>query len=130
MHKRSLRLLSGLVALGLLTAACGNDDDASTDETTTTAGSGDATTTTEGGGGDAAQVSLDDLCEEAKADGVEAPDGFTVRLVTDIGKVDDQTFNQYAYEGMTAAEECFGFETDFIETASGPPGTTSTSSWT
>ena len=27
LHKRSLRLLSGLVALGLLTAACGNDDD-------------------------------------------------------------------------------------------------------
>lgn len=108
MHKRSLRMLSGLVALGLLTAACGDDDDASTDETTTQ------------GGGDAAesQVSLDDLCEEAKADGVEAPDDFVVRLVTDIGKVDDQTFNQYAYEGMTAAEECFGFETSFIETVS------------
>ena len=63
MHKRSLRLLSGLVALGLLTAACGNDDDASTDETTTTAGSGDETTTTEGGSSDSSQVSLDDLCE-------------------------------------------------------------------
>ncbi|MEQ1788751.1 MAG: BMP family ABC transporter substrate-binding protein [Acidimicrobiales bacterium] len=115
MHKRPLRLLSGLVALGLLTAACGNDD-ASTDDTTTTA-PGD-TTTTEGGGGAASQVSLDDLCQEAKDAGVEAPDGFTVRLVTDIGKVDDQTFNQYAYEGMKAAEECFGFETSFIETAS------------
>jgi basic membrane protein A len=115
LHKRSLRLLSGLVVLGLLTAACGNDDDTGTDETTTT--SSDETTTTEGGA-TAAQVSLDDLCEEAKDEGVEAPDGFTVRLVTDIGKVDDQTFNQYAYEGMVAAEECFGFETDFIETAS------------
>jgi basic membrane lipoprotein Med (substrate-binding protein (PBP1-ABC) superfamily) len=116
LHKRSLRLLSGLVALGLLTAACGNDDDTSTDETTTTAGD---TTTTEGSGSsDASQVSLDDLCEEAKADGVEAPEGFTVRLVTDIGKVDDQTFNQYAYEGMIAAQECFDFETSFIETAS------------
>jgi basic membrane protein A len=116
LQKRSLRLLSGLVVLGLLTAACGNDDDASTDETTTTAGD---TETTEGTGDAAAsQVSLDDLCEEAKADGVEAPDGFTVRLVTDIGKVDDQTFNQYAYEGMIAAQECFDFETSFIETAS------------
>lgn len=120
MHKRSLRMLSGLLALGLLAAACGNDDDdPETGDTTTTAGSEDSTTTTEGdGGSDDAQVSLDDLCQEAKDAGVEVPDGFTVRLVTDIGKVDDRTFNQYAYEGMTAAEECFGFETSFIETAS------------
>jgi basic membrane protein A len=113
-------MLSGLLALGLLAAACGNDDDdTSSDDTTTTAGSEDSTTTTEGeGGASEAQVSLDDLCQEAKDAGVTAPDGFTVRLVTDIGKVDDRTFNQYAYEGMTAAEECFGFETSFIETVS------------
>ena len=61
---------------------------------------------------------LDDVCQEAKDAGVTVPDGFTVRLVTDIGKVDDRTFNQYAYEGMQAAEECFGFETSFIETVS------------
>lgn len=115
MHKRSLRMLSGLLALGLLAAACGDDEE--TGETTTTAGEG--TTTTAGGGGPAdAQVSLDDLCQEAQDAGVTAPDGFTVRLVTDIGKVDDRTFNQYAYEGMKAAEECFGFETSFIETVS------------
>lgn len=117
MHKRSLRLLSGLVALGLVTAACG--DDKTTTDTTTTAPAGDETTTTGGGGSsDDSQISLDDLCQEAKDAGVTAPDGFTVRLVTDIGKVDDRTFNQYAYEGMQAAEECFGFDTSFIETAS------------
>jgi basic membrane protein A len=114
LKNRSLRLLSGLVALGLLTAACGNDDDTSTDETTTT---GDADTP-DSGGGDASQIDLEALCEEAQAAGIEAPDGYTVRLVTDIGKVDDGTFNQYAYEGMKAAEECFGFETSFIETTS------------
>jgi basic membrane protein A len=101
LHTRPLRLLSGLVALGLVMAACGSDDDSSTDNTTTTAG--DDTTTTEGGGETEANVSLDDLCQEAKDAGVEAPDGFTVRLVTDIGKVDDRTFNQYAYEGMRSA---------------------------
>jgi basic membrane protein A len=114
LKNRSLRLLSGLVALGLLTAACGNDDDTSTDETTTT-GDADAP---DSGGGDASQIDLEALCEEAQAAGIEAPDGYTVRLVTDIGKVDDGTFNQYAYEGMKAAEECFGFETSFIETTS------------
>lgn len=115
MHKRSLRALSGLLALGLLAAACGDDDDT---EATTTTGSEETTTTAGGGGAADAQVSLDDLCQEAKDAGVTAPDGFTVRLVTDIGKVDDRTFNQYAYEGMQAAEECFGFDTSFIETVS------------
>jgi basic membrane lipoprotein Med (substrate-binding protein (PBP1-ABC) superfamily) len=110
-------MLSALVAVGFLAAACGNDD-TETSDTTTTAPDGETTTTTEGDPGEDSQVSLDDLCQEAQDAGVEAPDGFTVRLVTDIGKVDDQTFNQYAYEGMTAAEECFGFETSFIETVS------------
>lgn len=112
MHKRSLRVASGLIALGLLTAACGNDDSPAADGTT-------PTTAAPGGTDDAAsQLSLDDLCQEAKDAGIEAPADFTIRLVTDIGKVDDRTFNQYAYEGMEAAAECFGFETSFIETVS------------
>lgn len=113
MQKPSLRLLSGLLALGLLTAACGSDSKTTTD----TAGDG-GTTTTAGGTSASSQVSLDDLCKEAKAGGVTTPAGFTVRLVTDIGKVDDRTFNQYAYEGMKAAEKCFGFQSTYIETAS------------
>ncbi len=40
-----------------------------------------------------------------------------VGLVTDIGKIDDGTFNQYAYEGMQRAAEEFGLETTYIETA-------------
>jgi basic membrane protein A and related proteins len=114
LHKRPLRLLAPLVALGLIMAACG-DDDTSSDDTTTTAGDETSTTVADES---SSQVSLDDLCQEAQDAGIEAPDGFTVRLVTDIGKVDDRTFNQYAYEGMVAAEECFGFETSYIETVS------------
>jgi basic membrane lipoprotein Med (substrate-binding protein (PBP1-ABC) superfamily) len=38
-------------------------------------------------------------------------------LVTDVGKIDDGTFNQYAYEGMMRAVEEFGLETTYIETA-------------
>lgn len=110
-------MLAGLLALGLLAAACGDDETTSSD-TTTTAGGGATTTTADSGSSADSQVKLEDLCQEAKDAGVTAPDGFTVRLVTDIGKVDDRTFNQYAYEGMKAAEECFGFETSFIETVS------------
>ena len=65
----------------------------------------------------AAFVTLEHEC--ATYDGLQAPDGFSVNLVTDIGKIDDGTFNQFAYEGMTAANECFGIEdTSYIETVS------------
>jgi basic membrane protein A len=113
-QKRNLRMLSVLVVLGLLTAACGDDDETDTGDESS------STTSAPDGSGDAAagQVSLDDRCEEATAAGVEAPEGFTVRLVTDVGKIDDRTFNQYAYEGMQAAAACFGFETSYIETVS------------
>jgi basic membrane lipoprotein Med (substrate-binding protein (PBP1-ABC) superfamily) len=40
----------------------------------------------------------------------------TVCLVTDIGRVNDGTFNQFAYEGMLQAAEEFDLESEFIET--------------
>ncbi|MGH9289189.1 MAG: BMP family lipoprotein [Acidimicrobiales bacterium] len=108
---RAIALVS---VLALVSVACGDDDDTSAagDETTTTAEAA--------GGGETAgaAVTLDEECEAAKADGVEAPDGYRVNLVTDIGRIDDGTFNQFSYEGMTAAAECFGFETSYIETVS------------
>jgi basic membrane protein A len=39
-----------------------------------------------------------------------------VGLVTDVGKVNDGTFNQYAYEGLKRAESELGVEIAFIET--------------
>jgi basic membrane lipoprotein Med (substrate-binding protein (PBP1-ABC) superfamily) len=62
-------------------------------------------------------VTLEQECESWA--GIEAPEGYTVNLVTDLGKVDDGTFNQFAYEGMVAAVDCFGIEnSSFIETQS------------
>ena len=50
---------------------------------------------------------------------VSAQDGIeTVCLVTDIGRVNDGTFNQYAYEGMMRAVEDFDLDSTFIETQS------------
>lgn len=40
----------------------------------------------------------------------------SVCLVTDVGKVNDGTFNQFAYEGMTQAADDFDLETTYIET--------------
>jgi basic membrane lipoprotein Med (substrate-binding protein (PBP1-ABC) superfamily) len=44
------------------------------------------------------------------------PADFSVCLVTDVGRVNDGTFNQFAYEGMVNASTDLGFTTDFIET--------------
>lgn len=41
----------------------------------------------------------------------------SVCLVTDLGQVNDGTFNQFAYEGMVRAAEEFDLESDFIETS-------------
>lgn len=41
-----------------------------------------------------------------------------VALVTDVGRVDDGSFNQSAWEGVQRLEEEFGAEVDFIETES------------
>ena len=117
MLRRQGRALAVLLALGLIAAACGDDDD---DSGAQTDDNGTTETTEEGGTGGTtgANVTLDDECTAAKADGVEAPEGFRVNLVTDIGRIDDGTFNQFAYEGMQAAADCFGFDTSYIETVS------------
>src|SRR5712692_5172547 len=39
-----------------------------------------------------------------------------VSLVTDVGKVDDRTFNEFAYKGMMRAVKEFGLKSAFIET--------------
>jgi phosphate/phosphite/phosphonate ABC transporter binding protein len=43
-------------------------------------------------------------------------EGFRVGLATDVGKVNDGTFNQTSYEGMMQAAEEFGLGNAFIET--------------
>ena len=138
------KLLALSAAAALVFAACGDDDDSGDDASSDTEAPADTeamddteapadTEAMEDGGETEAEadeqadqeempesagfVTLDDEC--ASYDGLEAPDGFTVNLVTDIGKVDDGTFNQFAYEGMEAAVECFGIEdSSFIETVS------------
>ena len=58
-------------------------------------------------------TSLDALCRDHFAD-VPSAEGRLVGLMTDSGSVNDQTFNQLAYEGMLAAARCFGFDTTYV----------------
>ena len=115
-------LFGAALSLLLVLAACGNDPAATggdpSEEPSAAASEEEVTEApTEAASEEAsAAVTLDQLCEEKYAD-VEAPADFSAGLVTDIGSIDDGTFNQYAYEGLQAAEECFGIETNVIETA-------------
>jgi basic membrane protein A len=87
LHKRPIRLLAGLLALGLLTAACGgDDDDAKTSDTTTDDGG-------------------------AKSD-------FQACQVTDTGGVDDRSFNENAFKGLSDAGDEVGFEAKVLESQS------------
>ena len=138
MHKKLMALLALLCCLALVAAGCGNDDDSEsapapepteapapepTEAPAPEPTEAPAPEPTEAPAPEAPQtpsealISLDQECEAWG--GLQAPDGFRVNMVTDIGKVDDGTFNQFAYEGMIGATECFGIE-DFsvIETAS------------
>ena len=45
-----------------------------------------------------------------------AADGMCVGLVTDVGQVDDKSFNQSAWEGVQKAADEMGAEVDYIET--------------
>lgn len=40
----------------------------------------------------------------------------SVCLITDVGRVNDGTFNQFAYDGMMVAVEDFGLDSTYIET--------------
>lgn len=47
---------------------------------------------------------------------IEEVEPVKIGLVTDVGKVDDKTFNQFAYEGMMRAAKEFDLEANYIET--------------
>lgn len=54
--------------------------------------------------------------EEAAADDCASEEVFCVGLVTDVGEVDDKSFNQSAWEGVQLAESELGARVDYIET--------------
>ncbi|MEZ5230336.1 MAG: hypothetical protein R2710_27830 [Acidimicrobiales bacterium] len=90
------RLLAMMFAFTLLAAACGSDSGGSDTE----AGSEGATETT------AADDSGEDSGSDAGASGegdCASEEVLCVGLVTDVGKIDDKSFNQSAWEGVQAS---------------------------
>lgn len=94
-------------ALLLVAASCGGDDD---DAATTTAADGTETSAAEGATttkGEAGGATGD--CSK--------PDTFCIGLVTDVGKVDDKSFNQSAWAGAQEAAKKLGGQAEYVETA-------------
>lgn len=109
--KFRLLLLLGLIAL-LLVACGGSGNSDNTANTNTT----EENTGNEGSENEAMNEG-DNVAEEedTEADCASA-DVFCVGLVTDVGEIDDKSFNQSAWEGVSRAEAELGAQVDFIET--------------
>ena len=60
------------------------------------------------------EAAEEEATEEPAAEEEEA--GLKIGLVTDVGEVDDRSFNQSSWEGVQAAVEAFGGEAQYIET--------------
>jgi basic membrane protein A len=107
---KAMKLVAVLAVAGIALAACGDDDDNGGASATT---SGAATATTTGG---------TEATTPASAAGTEptgsaaATGNNVIGLVTDVGKVDDKSFNQSAWEGTQQAAKELGTTADYIET--------------
>ena len=98
MKTKTLWLITALLcSLALVAAGCGNDS-SSTANTASTTTATTATTAPQASG---------DCSEEAV---------LCVGLVTDVGEVDDRSFNQSAWEGVQLARDELGAQVDYVET--------------
>jgi basic membrane protein A len=103
-------------------AACGATDATSTTAPVTAATTAPATVApTEVAAATAAPTEVPATVAPTEAAATVAPTEMAaatlrIGLVTDVGKVTDGTFNQYAYEGLKRAEKELGVQIDFVET--------------
>jgi basic membrane protein A len=108
MRKLSI-LATLLLLLSLALVACGGDEaaepgaDVSDEETTEEVTEEEA-------------EEPEEEAEETTEGDCASEDVFCVGLVTDVGEIDDKSFNQSAWEGVQQIEEQFGAQVDYIET--------------
>jgi len=127
--RRSLYGILLLVLLLPILAACGGTADTGTTTTTGPASSPAGTdaspspimtesapaATTSAETATAAAETTTAATEET-ATGSGDASNIRVALVTDVGKINDGTFNQFAFEGLQRAETELGVQIDYIET--------------
>lgn len=122
MNKRIIAFMMLLVLMVPVLAACGTETTATTVPTapaataTTEAAAATATTATEPTAGTEATAAATTVATAEATTGGGATSEIKIGLVTDVGKVDDGTFNQFAFEGLKRAETELGVKIDYIET--------------
>lgn len=105
LHKRLSWLVIVLLTFSLVLVACGGGDEPAAEETAEEAAATEAPAEEE------APVE-----EEAAEGDCSSPDVFCVGLVTDVGEIDDKSFNQSAWEGVLRAETELGAQVQYVET--------------
>ncbi|NLG71845.1 MAG: BMP family ABC transporter substrate-binding protein [Chloroflexi bacterium] len=104
MSKKLYAILSVLILAALLLGACAQ-------QAAPTQAPADEPAETE------APAAEEPAAEEPAAEGdCSSPDVLCVGLVTDVGEVDDKSFNQSSWEGVVAAVEELGGQANYIET--------------
>ena len=114
MKKRSTVLLSSVLAAGAILAACGENDDS----TPVNENAGDNADNNAENNEDAdADNNEENNAEADDGDGEEIAEGdFAARMVTDVGGVDDRSFNESAWDGLTMFNEDYPeTEVDYLQ---------------
>lgn len=98
---RKITLFITVLLLAMILVACGGGSEE------------EATTAPQ-----ATEATVEEPTEEPVAEegDCSSPDVFCVGLVTDVGEIDDKSFNQSAWDGVVQAEAELGAQVDFIET--------------
>lgn len=116
-NKMRLVLLLSLIAL--LLVACGGNSGNTANNGGENAAENTANNATENEAmNEGNNVAAEEPTEEpaAEDEGCASAEVFCVGLVTDVGEIDDKSFNQSAWEGVQRAEAELGAQVDFIET--------------
>jgi len=117
-----LRLVLLLSLIALLLVACGgnsgntanNGGENAAENTANNAAENEAMN--EGNNVAAEEPTEEPAADDTADEGCASADVFCVGLVTDVGEIDDKSFNQSAWEGVQRAEAELGAQIDFIET--------------
>lgn len=118
MQKSKFWLLSLLLILAMALVACGGGGEEPAAEETEPVAE-DTTTEEEVVEEEAVEeevVEEEPMEEEAAEGDCTSEDVFCVGVVTDVGEIDDKSFNQSAWEGVLRAEAELGAQVDYIET--------------